>query len=214
MWMDEEGIQGGVDFMNAIGEAIRCSHGIVAVIDQKFCGSTYCNNELAMAQGCGCRILPIIFRDMTFDKMPPGLQYMLASINCFTFPDKTTDEIVLPSLIEGVHNSLAAVGKRPNMRHGAPSKPSKETALPAADAPVEQQTQAQPVEQASAPFELAPVPMAVPELPNEVLERTEMINTMLTQLLGFMGTGSVSLSSVKQKLSSHGQGGAGKTMRL
>ena len=51
VWMDEEGIQGGVDFMNAIGEAIRCSHGIVAVIDQKFCGSTYCNNELAMAQG-------------------------------------------------------------------------------------------------------------------------------------------------------------------
>ena len=44
--------------------------------------------------------------------------------------------------------------------------------------------------------------MAVPELPDEVLERTEMINTMLTQLLGFMGTGSVSLSSVKQKLSS------------
>ena len=38
VWMDEEGIQGGVDFMNAIGEAITRSHGIVAVIDQKFCG--------------------------------------------------------------------------------------------------------------------------------------------------------------------------------
>ena len=72
--------------------------------------------------------------------------------------------------------------------------------------------QPQPVEQASAGFELAPVPIAVPELPDEVLERTDMVNTMLTQLLGFMGTGSVSLSSVKQKLSSHGQGGAGKTM--
>ena len=34
----------------AIGTAIQSSDGIVAVIDAKFTRSTYCNNELAMAQ--------------------------------------------------------------------------------------------------------------------------------------------------------------------
>ena len=49
VWMDEEGIQGGADFMSAIGRAIKASQGIIAIIDDKFCRSTYCNDELAMA---------------------------------------------------------------------------------------------------------------------------------------------------------------------
>ena len=49
VWMDEEGIAGGVDFMRAIGGAIKASRGLVAIINDKFCSSTYCNNELAMA---------------------------------------------------------------------------------------------------------------------------------------------------------------------
>ena len=40
VWMDEEGIKGGADFMHAIGSAIEASKGIVAIIDEKFCGST------------------------------------------------------------------------------------------------------------------------------------------------------------------------------
>ena len=51
VWMDEQGIAGGVDFMSAIGSAIKASRGIIAVIDEKFCGSAYCNDELAMAKG-------------------------------------------------------------------------------------------------------------------------------------------------------------------
>ena len=39
VWMDEEGIAGGADFMNAIGDAIKASQAVIAVIDQKFCGS-------------------------------------------------------------------------------------------------------------------------------------------------------------------------------
>ena len=45
VWMDEDGIAGGVDFMKAIGDAIKASQGIVAIINHKFCSSTYCNKE-------------------------------------------------------------------------------------------------------------------------------------------------------------------------
>ena len=95
VWMDEEGIRSGADFMQAIGEGIMSSDALVAVIDEKFCGSTYCNNELAMAQGNGCKLLPCLFRSMTFGAMPAGLQYMLASINCIAFPDPASDAAVL-----------------------------------------------------------------------------------------------------------------------
>ena len=42
------------------GDAIKESRGIIAVIDEKFCGSTYCNNELAMAQGNGLLLFPLL----------------------------------------------------------------------------------------------------------------------------------------------------------
>ena len=91
VWMDEQGISAGVDFMSAIGSAIKASRGLVAVIDEKFCGSTYCNNELAMAQGCGLQLFPIFFRGMEFDALPDGLHYMLASINVIPFPAEASD---------------------------------------------------------------------------------------------------------------------------
>ena len=47
VWMDEEGIAGAADFMSAIGDAIKSSQGLIAIIDEKFCRSTYCNNEMA-----------------------------------------------------------------------------------------------------------------------------------------------------------------------
>eukprot|EP00937_MAST-01D_sp_MAST-1D-sp2_P003250 g3250.t1 len=198
VWMDEEGIQSGANFMHAIGEAIHHSDALVAVIDQKFCRSTYCNNELALAQGSGCRLLPCIFRDMSFDAMPHGLKYMLASINCVTFPDPSTDEEVCASLLDGAHAVLASTGRRPSMRHEVPATPSAEVQL----AP-----------HAGAGEKLAPVPSTVPEPPDVVCEREDVLLLTISNLLGFMGTGAVSLSSVKKKskLSSHGQGGAGKT---
>jgi len=99
VWMDEEGIQGGADFMHAIGEAIENSAGVLAVIDTKFTTSTYCQNELAMAQSCGCKLFPVLFRDLTFAGMPSGLKYMLASINAVSFPSEKTDAAVLGKLL-------------------------------------------------------------------------------------------------------------------
>ena len=63
---------------------------------------------------------------------------------------------------------------------------------------------------------LALVPVTVPELPDVMCERPDMVNELRCHLLGFMATGSVSLSSVKAKktkgkVATHGQGGVGKT---
>jgi hypothetical protein len=203
VWMDEEGIAGGVDFMSAIGSAIMDSDGIVAVIDEKFCGSTYCNNEVAMAQGHGLQLFPILFRGMSFDRLPPGLQYMLASINCIAFENAADDE-------EGMGKMCAHVaeifqggdGSKPLMRHGDTSAAPLPAAAVAAVTPA-----------AAAPpaDELAAVPATVPELPDVMSERPEMASELRGHLLGFMASGSVSLSSVKSKVATHGQGGVGKT---
>ena len=57
----------------------------------------------------------------------------------------------------------------------------------------------------------AKVPTTVPELPDVMSERPEMLTELRGHLLG-LETGKISLSSVKKsKLSTHGQGGVGKT---
>jgi len=106
VWMDEEGIAGGANFMSAIGSAIMDASGMVAVIDQKFCGSTYCNNELAMGQGQGLHLFPILFRSLRFDAMPHGLQYMLATTNVVPFPEPASDEAGLQKLTAQMRTTL------------------------------------------------------------------------------------------------------------
>eukprot|EP00937_MAST-01D_sp_MAST-1D-sp2_P003028 g3028.t1 len=208
VWMDEEGIMGGADFMQAIGDAIVASAGVVAIIDAKFCGSTYCNNELALAQGSGCRLFPCIFRGMTFDAMPNGLKYMLASINCISFPDQATDDSVLRTMLDHMHDTLSATGRQEatrSMRHGDPA-PSTDLAVAAAPTPGTTAA-------ANAAPALALVPASVPELPGIVSERLDVLVEMRGHLLGFMAGGTVSVSSQKKKsaASMQGQGGVGKT---
>ena len=123
VWMDVEGIQGGADFMSAIGDAIMASQGMVAIIDEKFCGSTYCNNELAMAQGNGLQLFPILFRGMSFDAMPNGLKYMLASINVIPFPDAASDAAGMVKMHDHVC-SMLKVAPRTGPRRHAPRRHS------------------------------------------------------------------------------------------
>jgi hypothetical protein len=107
--MDEDGIAGGADFTDAIGEAIEASSAVVAVIDAKFAKSTYCFNELVMAQGRKCQIFPIMFREMTFDDFPSELTYMLASTNCIPFPDEASDEDRIAKMIGQMQSSMATL---------------------------------------------------------------------------------------------------------
>ena len=59
----------------------------------------------------------------------------------------------------------------------------------------------------------APIPPTVPELPDVMAERPEMLAEMRYFLLGAEGSaGTIALSSVKKsKVAAHGQGGVGKT---
>ena len=73
--MDEDGIKTGADWMAAIGDAIEQSSAMVCVIDPKYTRSKFCINELTMAQSLDLQLFPILFREMAFDKLPPGLRY-------------------------------------------------------------------------------------------------------------------------------------------
>jgi len=118
VWMDEEGIAGDANFMSASASAIMDASGMVAVIDQKFCGSTYCNNELAMGQGQGLHLFPILFRSLRFDAMPHGLQYMLATTNVVPFPEPASDEAGLQKLTAQMRTTLVTDFAKVTMRHG------------------------------------------------------------------------------------------------
>ena len=206
VWMDASDIGGGADFMSEIGSAIKASDGIVAVIDAKFTKSTYCSNELAMAQGNGLQIFPILFRGLGFEALPDGLQYMLASTNCIPFPDAAGDHENCLKMLEQVKELLGSSAKV-LMRHND----SYRTTPAAAAAEVDT---------------LAYVPLSVPDLPDVCLERPDVLQTMVSTLLGFLSSTAVSLSSAivgrprrvsvtvregSQKLTAHGQGGVGKT---
>ena len=66
--------------MEAIGDAIEQSAGLIAVISQKYVKSTYCNDEMVMAKSSGLQIFPLLFRDMTFEALPSRMKYMLVSL--------------------------------------------------------------------------------------------------------------------------------------
>ena len=95
------------------------SRGLVAVIDEKFCGSTYCNNELVMAQGNGLQLFPLLFRGLSFESMPSGLRYMLASTNVLPFPEAAGDEATMQKLQAQMHTTLGSDPAKMSMRHGA-----------------------------------------------------------------------------------------------
>jgi hypothetical protein len=180
-FFDEEGIASGVDLKSTTGHAIKECDGLVAIINETFSKSTFCNNEVAMAEGNGLEIFPIIYRKMSFSAMPDRLQYMLAAnLNYVPFPDAESDAASMAKMLA----RLQAV-----FQDGDKSE---------ADA-------------------MAAVPSTVPELPDVLSERAEMVSDMLARLLGFLASNKVSLSSVKgkststTKVAAHGQGGVGKT---
>jgi hypothetical protein len=93
--MDEEGIGAGCNFMAAIGDAIKQSQALIAIVDTKFTTSTYCLNEIAsklsfplstptnppthmhfalVAQGNGLQFYPIMFRGLGFADLPASMQ--------------------------------------------------------------------------------------------------------------------------------------------
>ena len=118
VWLDDA-IPAGSDFNAAIGEAIQASDGIVAIIDNKYATSVYCTNELAMGQSNMLVLFPLLFRDMTFDQLPAGMQYQLASVNCVPFPGARSDSARTNLLLE--HIAAAFEGKQMHTARNAVS---------------------------------------------------------------------------------------------
>ena len=94
--------------MEAIGDAIEQSAGLIAVISQKYVKSTYCNDEMVMAKSSGLQIFPLLFRDMTFEALPSRMKYMLVRLMRFSL------NLFLYKQLFLVHRrlSIASVGTR------------------------------------------------------------------------------------------------------
>ena len=91
VFFDEEGIAKDVDSQSATGNAIKACDGLVAIINPVFVESPFCNNEVAMAQGNGLQLFPILFRGMRVELLPTGLRQLLGSTTCIPFAHPKTD---------------------------------------------------------------------------------------------------------------------------
>ena len=103
--------------------------------------------------------------------------HRLASINCIPFTSQSTDADCMAKLYREM-SSIFVDRVKVQMRHGT----SKEVAK-------------------STPFagdKLAPVPTTVPELPEVMTPRPAVVSEMRASVLGFLSSGTVSLSSVKK----------------
>ena len=137
-----------------------------------------------MAQGTGLQIFPILYRTMTFDKLPSGLKYMLASTNCINFDRRETDDESMVQLLADVRTTFSMQPVKQQMRHS--SKPAAE-----GDQPAE-------------------IPLAAPELPPHVVERPEIMEMLRSHLLPPAAQTGQKVSNRSRKVSAHGQGGVGK----
>jgi hypothetical protein len=172
--------------------------------------------------------------DTALDAVNPGACELLRSEGVDPVDAAFKLSVVLPSIISVPFNSSASakiiqasVADIADTISGAVPMPitkSKEQWLKqrTGNAPVFKSIQhgdtAKPAELAAADKPasvtvLAVVPVTVPELPEIMSERTEIVAEMSSCLLGAdRSSGKVSLSSVKKsKLATHGQGGVGKT---
>ena len=137
-----------------------------------------------MAQGTGLQIFPILYRTMTFDKLPSGLKYMLASTNCINFDRRETDDHSMVQLLADVQTTFSMQPVKQQMRHS--SKPAAE-----ADQPAE-------------------IPLAAPELPPHVVERPEIMEMLRSHLLPPAAQTGQEVSNRSRRVTAHGQGGVGK----
>lgn len=158
---------------------------MVCVIDSKYARSTYCINELIMAQSCGLQLFPVLLGDMRFDRLPPGLRYGLAATNVIPFPnDRAKPNAMQASTLVAAMARVHASEPGPNTAPagGAGGGP----ALPAA--------------------ELAPVPPTAPALPVGLSPRGDVHRQLVESLTAAPGPDACPRVTLV-----HGMGGIGKT---
>jgi len=79
------------NWQSEIGKALVECDALVAVLDEKYIGSEFCTNELAMAASRGKRLYPVLLRGFQWAWLPPGLEYQLATTQAISFDALETD---------------------------------------------------------------------------------------------------------------------------
>lgn len=91
VWFDEQSIDVATNWQSEIGKALVECDALVAVLDEKYIGSEFCTNELAMAASRGKRLYPVLLRGFQWIWLPPGLEYQLATTQAISFDALETD---------------------------------------------------------------------------------------------------------------------------
>ena len=119
----------------------------------------------------------------------------ISRTNCLPFPSPATDKNNLKMLVQTMRSIFKMNQSKSVMRHGFPPPAATESDSSKEEA-------------------LASIPVAVPDLPDVLTERPEVVASLRQHLLGFMAQGqAVSVSSVKtSRVAAHGAGGVGKVI--
>ncbi|XP_078600214.1 uncharacterized protein LOC144875215 isoform X2 [Branchiostoma floridae x Branchiostoma japonicum] len=107
VWVDEQGLGAGVDFLNKIGHAIVEAKVFLSLLSPNSVTSKYCKDELALAYISNKPIFPVAMatRDSLRKNMDFGMQLTLAPMEWVDFSDRDSYDVSFAAL---VHKFIAA----------------------------------------------------------------------------------------------------------
>ncbi|XP_035690300.1 uncharacterized protein LOC118425519 isoform X3 [Branchiostoma floridae] len=107
VWVDEQGLGAGVDFLNKIGHAIVEAKVFLSLLSPNSVTSKYCKDELALAYISNKPIFPVAMatRDSLRKNMDFGMQLTLAPMEWVDFSDRDSFDVSFAAL---VHKFIAA----------------------------------------------------------------------------------------------------------
>ncbi|XP_071946260.1 uncharacterized protein [Antedon mediterranea] len=108
VWVDEVGLQAGVEFLNKIGQAIVDAKLFLSLLSCKSVSSKYCRDELALAYVSSKPIFPctIESRDKVTKGMDFGMKLQLAPLKWFNFTNDKPFDSVSKELANEVKDKL------------------------------------------------------------------------------------------------------------
>ncbi|XP_019646659.1 PREDICTED: protein tirA-like isoform X1 [Branchiostoma belcheri] len=121
VWVDEQGLGAGVDFLNKIGHAIVEAKVFLSLLSPNSVTSKYCKDELALAYISNKPIFPVAMatRDGLRKGMDFGMQLTLAPMEWVDFSDRDKFDVSFAALTQkikaatndGDESKVAEVGK-------------------------------------------------------------------------------------------------------
>ncbi|CAH1232801.1 FAM65A [Branchiostoma lanceolatum] len=122
VWVDEQGLGAGVDFLNKIGHAIVEAKVFLSLLSPISVTSKYCKDELALAYISNKPIFPVAMatRDSLRKDMDFGMQLTLAPMEWVDFSDRGSFDISFTALTQKIKaatkpESEVAEVTRPNL---------------------------------------------------------------------------------------------------